>query len=274
MTQSGSSDLRFTLYGLDHHGGSEVDASVFADKLKKLVSGLKRLDRDYNISGQHMFMINDLEFASATVVLREKVMKTRTVRKSPTRRFAEIGAAASSSAQFTIENAADEYALGIYKSLSTGAGKSFSYGVVSATESPPVRLDSLLKSRVESIISSALDAASEAPPKYFRGVALETYDGILKVVDIRGLFPEAKLVLSAGGKEISCVVAASDVEMLRNAFGRRALVTGQAQHDGHSMLPSRIDVSRIKVIQDSANILEFRGSLHNADPDFLEALGK
>lgn len=273
MAQSGETDLQLTIYGLEIHGGQEVDADVFANKLKKLVSGLKRLDRDYNTSGQHKFMIHNLVFESATVMLREKVMKTRRTRVSPARRFAEIGVAASGGEPFEPRNAADEYALNVYKSLSDGSGKSFSYGVVRADKTEPVRLDALLKSRVERIISNAMEAADQAAPKYFRGVSFETYDGLLKVVDSRGLFPEAKLVLSAGGKEISCVVAQSDVEMLRRAFDRRVLVAGQAQHDGHSMLPSRIDVSSIDVIDQSANILEFRGSLRGADDNVIEALG-
>lgn len=273
MAPPGESDLQLTIYGLDIHGGQEVDAGVFANKLKKLVSGLKRLDRDYNVSGQHKFMIHNLVFESATVMLREKVMKTRPTRVSPAQRFVEIGVAASSGEPFEPSNAADEYALNIYKSLSDGAGKSFSYGVVRTKEVEPVRLDGLLKSRVERIIASAVEAAENADPKYFRGVSFETYDGLLKVVDSRGLFPEAKLVLSAGGKEISCVVAQSDVEMLRKAFDRRVLVTGQAQHDGHSMLPSRIDVSSIDIVDQGINILEFRGSLRNADYNAIEALG-
>lgn len=113
MAPPGGTDLKFTLYGLEHHGDEEVDGEAFAANLKKLISGLKRLDRDYNTAGQHRFMISDLEFASATVVLREKVLKPRAVRKSPSQRFAEIGAAANSAIPFDVQNAADEYALEI-----------------------------------------------------------------------------------------------------------------------------------------------------------------
>ncbi|WP_281967473.1 hypothetical protein [Roseovarius nanhaiticus] len=273
MAPRGGTDLKFTLYGLEHHSDGEVDGEVFAAKLKKLISGLKRLDRDYNTAGQHRFMISNLEFASATVVLREKVMKPRSVRKSPSQRFAEIGAAANSAIPFEVENAADEYALGVYKSLSTGAGKTFSYGVVDATEIAAVRLDKLLKTRVENIISRAIDAANNAEPKYFCGVSYDTHDGTMKLVDLRGLFPEAKLVLSAGGKEVSCVVTRSDVEMLRKSLDRRVLVTGQSQYDGHSMVPSRIDVTNIKIIDLGHNILEFCGSLKNANPSAIEEIG-
>ncbi|KIQ69726.1 hypothetical protein [Wenxinia marina] len=273
MAPPGGTDLKFTIYGLDHHE-DEVDGAVFADKLKKLISGLRQLDKFYNTKGQHKFMIHDLEFASATVMLREKIVKPRTVRYSPSRRFAEIGAAASNEVPFKVENSADEVALETFRSLSSGAGESFSYGVVSAAETAPVRLDALLKSRVERIISAAVDAASQAQPKYFRGVALSTYDGIMKLVDIRGLFPEAKLILSAGGKEISCVVAQENVDLLRSALGRRALVSGRAQHDGRSMLPERIDVTSIKLIDETApNIISLRGALMNLDPNATRGVG-
>jgi hypothetical protein len=273
MAPPGGTDLRFTVYGLDHHG-NEVDGAVFAEKLKKLISGLKRLDAFYNTSGQHRFMIHDLEFSSATVMLREKVVKQHTVRKSPARRFVEIGAAASSGSDFKIENAADEFALSTYRGLSSGAGKSFSYGVVSADDVTPVRLDSLLQSRVERIISVAVDAAEQAPPRFYKGVALETYDGVMKLVDIRGLFPEAKLILSAGGKEVSCVVPQEEVEILRRALGRRALVSGRAQHDGRSMIPERIDVTSIKLIDnDAPNVISLKGRLQGLSADGIQETG-
>lgn len=273
MAAPGGNDLTFTIYGLEHHG-TEVDAVVFADKLKKLVSGLKRLDRDYNSANQHKFMIHDLEFASATVLLREKSMKTRAVRKSPSHRFAEIGAAASAGQSFPIENAADEYALSVYKSLSSGAGKSFSYGVVSASEVQPVRLDRVLEDRVSQIIASAVDAASQAPLKFFKGTAISTYDGVMKLVDIRGLFPEAKLILSAGGKEVSCVVQKDNVEALRASLGERALVTGRAHHNGRSMIPERIDVTSIKLIDKaSPSVISLRGALLGLDPSATQEAG-
>lgn len=270
MAPPGKNDLSFTIYGLDHHG-DEVDAGVFADKLKKLIAGLKKIDGFYNTKGQHKFMIHDLVFASATVLLREKIVKDKPVRKSPTHRFAEIGAAASAGQPFSVDNAADECALEVYKSLSNGAGKSFSYGVVSAESTPSVRIDSLLESRVDRIISDALDAANSAPLRFFKGTALETYDGVVKLVDIRGLFPEAKLILSAGGKEVSCVIPADRVELLRASLGHRALVTGRAQHDGWSMIPERIDVTSIKPIDDSsASVISLKGRLADLDPDIFK----
>lgn len=118
-----------------------------------------------------------------------------------------------------------------------------------------------------------IDAANNAEPKYFRGVSYEIHDGTMKLVDLRGLFPEAKLVLSAGGKEVSCVVPRTDVEMLRNALNRRVLVSGQSQYDGHSMVPSRIDVTSIKVVEGGGNIIEVRGVLRDADPFAIEEIG-
>jgi hypothetical protein len=273
MAPPGGTDLRLTIYGLDHHG-DEVDAAVFADKLKRLISGLKKLDAFYNSAGQHKFMIHDLNFSSATVMLREKEVGSRPVRKSPSERFAQIGVLASASEDFSVENSADEYALRVYKSLSHGAGDSFSYGVVKGNDIAPVRLDKILEGRVDRIISVALSAAEQAPPRYFRGTALSTYDGVMKLVDIRGMFPEARLILSAGGKEISCIVPAENVDALRNALGRRALVTGRARHDGRNMLPERIDVTHIQLIDESApNIISLRGKLYGLDASSLKEVG-
>ena len=118
--------------------------------------------------------------------------------------------------------------------------------------------------------AAAVDAAEQAPPRFFKGVALETYDGVMKLVDIRGLFPEAKLILSAGNKEVSCVVPSEQVDLLRRALGRRALVTGRAQHDGRSMIPERIDVTSIKLIDKGApNVVTLKGKLQNLSPDSI-----
>ena len=112
------------------------------------------------------------------------------------------------------------------------------------------------------------DAANQAPLRFFKGTAIETYDGIMKLVDIRGLFPEAKLILSAGGKEVSCVVPADNVEALRTSLGRRALVTGRAQHNGRSMIPERIDVTSIRLIDESSpTVVSLKGKLKGLDPD-------
>lgn len=258
-----------TIYGLDVQD-AEVEASVFADKLKRLISALKKLDSHYNAYGQHKFMINGLQFASATVTLREKVMKPRTVRQSPSKRFAEIGSFVSAGSDFTVSNSADEYALDTFESLAKGAGESFSYGVIQAQDVDAVRLDRILGRRVHDIIERASREADKAPRMYFKGTAIETFDGTLKVVDLRGLFPEATLILSAGGKQVSCVVPIGEVEMLRNSLGRRVLVTGKAQHGGTSMVPERISVTSIKVIDQSSNILHLRDSMRGLDSDLLQ----
>ncbi|MEE4211381.1 MAG: hypothetical protein V2I43_19190 [Parvularcula sp.] len=272
MAPPGEKDLTLTIYGLDAQG-SEVDADVFAAKLKKVVSALRRLDQFYNVSGQHRFMIRNLEFASATVWLREKQIKSKRVRRSPSRKFAEIGAQVASGGTVKIENSADEYALSAYVGLSKGAGRTFSYGIVEAPEVTPVRIDGLLERRVKEIITSASAEAEAAPQKYFRGTAIETYDGVVKAVDLRGLFPEAKLVLSAGKKQISCIVDAKDIEQLRVALDNRALVTGRAQHDGKRMLPERIDVIEIRPLSGGANVLSLKGAMKNLDADPMRGLG-
>lgn len=277
MAQPGTTDLMMTIYGLEVHGG-EVDAGVFAEKLKKILTALKRLDTVYNTAGQHKFMINDvdraLDVAGVTVWLREKQIKPKRTQVSPARRFAEIGSTAAAGGPLEVQNDAENFALQAYANLSKGAGRDFSYGIIEAPEVAPVRLDKLMERRVREIIKAASDAAAAAPRKYFRGTAIETYDGVVKAVDLRGLFPEAKLILSAGGKrEISCVVSREDVEMLRQALDVRALVTGRAQHDGHSMLPERIDVSQIKVIGSHTNVLSMRGALKGLHRNPMREVG-
>ena len=268
MSPPGENDLTFTLYGLPIHNG-EVNADVFANKLKTLISALRKLDSSYNTKKQHEFLIHDMAFASASIMIRENRVKSKPVRQSPTKRFVQIGAMASENGSFRISTAAEEYALKAYNALSKGAGDSFSYGVVDAPAVHAVRIDRVLHSRVQDIISQAKSAAIDAPPRYFSGTSYETYDGILQVVDLRGLFPEGKLVLSAGGREISCVVPQAELETLRQGLGRRVLLSGKARHDGRSMLPTRIDVVSIKPISDGSNIVQFQGAMEDLEDDPL-----
>ena len=272
MAPPSGKDLMMTIYGLDAHG-VEVDAAVFAEKLKKIISALKKLDAFYNTSGHHKFMITNLIFESATVYLREKQIKSKRVRSSPAKRFAEIGAMVTAGDDVEVRNAADEFALSAFQSLAAGAGKTFSYGIVESPEVSATRLDALLGKRVEEIIRRAASIAEAAPPKYFKGTALETYDGVMKLVDLRGLFPEARLILSAGGKEISCIVPQEGIDSLRNALDRRALITGRAQHSGRSMIPERIDVTSIRIIDESANVLSLNGALKDMDDDPMREFG-
>jgi hypothetical protein len=246
-----------TVYGLDAQG-EEVDADVFTAKLKKLVSALRRLDTFYNVSGQHRSIVNDLKFASATVCLREKQIKSRRVRSSPARRFAVISAQVSTGNVVQVENSADEYAPSVYEKLSKGSGESFSCGIIESPEVAPIRIDNPPERQVVDIISRAFQVAEAPPRKYFQGFAIETYDGIVKTVDLRRLFPEAKLVLSPGKKDISCIVSSRDIDRLKSVLNVGALVTERAQHDGKSMLPERIDVINIRPLGGKNSVLLIR----------------
>jgi hypothetical protein len=75
-----------------------------------------------------------------------------------------------------------------------------------------------------------------------------------------------KLILSAGGREIDCVMNKDCVPEARGSFDKRVVIEGTAHYDGVSQLTSRIDVRTIRIISDKADLLRWRGAFRSVEP--------
>lgn len=98
------------------------------------------------------------------------------------------------------------------------------------------------------------------PDRFFKGIAIETLDGVIKELDARGTLVRGKLILTAGGKEIDCVFSSSDLPLLRESFDRRARVEAIAHYDGESLLPVRLDVKRLALVG-GKDLVRWKGAL-------------
>jgi hypothetical protein len=92
-------------------------------------------------------------------------------------------------------------------------------------------------------------------------------DGVLKAVDLRGEMQKAVLLLSAGGKQIECIVNTVQVTQLGDALDKRIIAYGLAHYDRKSGLPARLDVRDIKVIHDGEGLGRWRGTFDIPQPD-------
>ena len=87
-----------------------------------------------------------------------------------------------------------------------------------------------------------------------------SFDGVLMAVDLRGDMQKAALKLSAGGKEIECIVNAVAVSQLGDALDERVNAYGLAHDERTSGLPDRLDVRDLKIIPESSALNRWRGA--------------
>ncbi|WKA27822.1 hypothetical protein [Bradyrhizobium roseum] len=258
-------------------GDGNVSASLFAEKLKRLVSALRAADKALNEVVTHDYKIAKLSSSNPTVVLAEAALP----------KFEHIMAARSAIAGF--EDCADAIMRGdrdralqygncahhIAK-LGRGSRKNFSYAEVwIGTEI--IRVDTMLVDQADTITHIDLYEKLFAPDEeasWFRGSAYGSFDGTILEVDLRGALPEVKLVLNAGGAEIACVFKREDLEKVRAAIDKRARVYGTAVYDGRSGLPARINIVDIQPISPKGDLASWANTFDPYEhPSWDEDLG-
>ena len=246
--------------------GEFVLAAVFAERLVALVRALRAADKIANGSKNHDYAITALTIGSAEATLAEQAaprfypgMTGRSGVKTLDTCLSLVGEGnAEAGRRFGP-------VLAPLAKLARGSGKVFSYAELWMEDRAPIRIDALLAEQVELVEAKAFgtdDVAlySEDSERWFEGVALGTFDGEIKQVDLRGSLPQVKLVLTAGRKEIDCVLRQPDVERLRENLDRRVRVSGRAFYDGKSGLPRRIEVMDIAPIKRGGDIQRWKQS--------------
>lgn len=247
-----------TIHGLDEDNRT-VRADVFAKKLRALLAGLAAADTFANGKPLHRFVIADLRIGSAVVAIREKQRSKRRPERS--------GVQAYQSAVTAIYNgdrSVAELPPRLVKSiqqLGVGVEKEFAHAEVSFSGSNIIRIDDFLLRQSDAALKTV--AAPEAIPaaRYYRGLAIGNFDGVLRMIDARGSVLRAKLVTSAGAVEIDCVINKERIPEIREYFDRRVKVEGTAHYDGELMLPVRVDVRQIKPLKEGADLTKWRGSV-------------
>jgi len=259
-------EFTFTLHGLDVDDG-KVRANIFLSEFKTLLDALVLSDKEQNKRQRHEYVILTLEASSALATLRE----TRAIDRRRLRaRRPRLETPAASSVQFfstaiqAIYNGDKETRhlpkrlVASVRALAKDAGTRFTHGEIAFAADNVIRIDDYLLRQADRTILRI--SGEEIQERYFAGLAFGTFDGVLKEVDARGTLVRGKLILTAGGKELDCVIRKDDIPQVRETFDLRARVEGLAHYDGDSPLPARLDVKRITPVNNDADLTKWKGA--------------
>lgn len=250
-------EVTLTIHGLSMDNGN-VRAEVFVEKLRALLSAFRSADKFLNNKKTHDYLIVGLQAASAHATVRERISIRKIVPQSS---LHYVGEAAG--AIYNGDRNINRFPQQIIKNLSPlvkNVGKTFSHGEVGFQENNIIRIDEFLGGQMEKAVRR-INHEEISSEKYFEGIALETFDGIVKEIDARGTLVRGKLVLTVGAKEIDCIFRKEDINVLRNSFDLRARVESVAHYTGDSPLPVRLDVKRLTVLKPTESLNRWKGAL-------------
>lgn len=248
--------LSFVVHGQEGLN-NRVLASVFATKLRDLIRGLRVADKVANGVAIHDYVIADLKVSSAAVSVDEVIAS----RKAPELgsavvSFAEcVGAITHSDFQKALRfgGTVDKVAL-----LSRGAGEKFSHAELIVDDGEVFRVDEFLERQTE--LAKRLREDAQRAIGRFTGSAEGGFDGEIQEVDLRGARPRVKLILTAGGAQIDCILRGFTLEQIRAALKIRVWVEGEAVYSGETGLPVRLEISKITPIEPAADFRRWKGS--------------
>lgn len=254
--------IRLRLHGVSsiESASLPVDAGVFARKLGTLLRGLSAADKAANQGkATHHYTIADLKMGSAVVEIAEHTKpKFSYLRAESSIGSFEACVAAIRRGAISAARSYGGTATEIAR-LAAGSGDKYGYGEL-WTSDEPLRLDGLLKEQADAAAQPALDVPKTTDRTWFKGIVDGSFDGEIKVVDLRGALPAGKLILSAGGKEIDCVFISIDFEDIRASLRRRSRITGQAVYDGKSGLPRRIEIRNVTPVRGNVDFSKWGGA--------------
>jgi hypothetical protein len=251
-------EITLTIHGLKAMD-ERVLASVFATKLLNLINGLKQADKEASGETFHEYTIEDLSIGSAAVKITEYPSKSDALSKrSPINVYYECAQSIYRNDFSSLKNHVD--LIGKIEKLCTKVGKNFQHAEIKIDDDNVIRVDEFLANQAKN--ARIFLEKEEDDMIYFFGVSGTSFDGTIKAVDLRCDVPQVKLILSAGGKEIDCVVKNMDIDTIRESLDRRAWVEGQGIYNGKSGLPSRFEIEKIEPIKpiEDVNIHRWRGS--------------
>lgn len=246
------------LHGLDIDNRL-VRADVFAQKLTAFLRGLAAADKLANGKRLHQFVITGLAIGSARVNIREKQKTLKRPRSSGVVTYEHALAAiynGDTHAQELPKSLLDAVA-----SLTHGADADFAHGEVEFASHNVVRIDDYLHRQSQRTRELMRHPVQQLSHRYYRGLARSTFDGVLRVMDSRGKMLRAKLVTTAGGVEIDCVVNKSRVPEIRELLEERVRIEGLAHYDGEQQIPVRVDINNVHIVKQKPDLIRWRGAM-------------
>lgn len=247
--------LSFTIHGLPAQN-DRVLASIFAQKLASVIRGLRSADTLANGSQIHDYVITELSGGSARVALDEVVSRHGLAMQSPVATYANCVDALSHS-DF---NKASTFGETVEKiaSLTKGVGKNFSHAEIEIDDGRAFRVDNFLQQQASR--ATRLHKEAKRATRFFVGTTDATFDGEIQEVDLRGAIPQVKLIMSAGAREIDCILHGFTLDAIRAALKVRARFEGRAVYSGDSALPARLEIRKIVPLHGSNDFRRWRGS--------------
>jgi hypothetical protein len=267
MNMLRSDETKFVLHGLDLDNRI-VRATVFVQKLRSLLSALQTADKVANGKPAFDYVLSDLRIGSASVTIREK-QKTREQPRHSSISALENAASAIYNGDRSLGRLPPTLVQHVRK-LGQGVAKKFSHAELAFSDDNVIRIDDFLLKQSSIAYETLTIPNLRARDTFFRGLAIGSFDGVLKEIDARGTMLRGKLVLSAGGLEIDCVMNKDRVPEARESFDKRVAIEGTAHYDGVSQLPVRLDVRSIKIIHPDADLIRWRGAFRLDQADDVE----
>lgn len=249
------------VYGLDEDN-KLVRATVFAQKLNAFLLGLKLADQFANGKPQHELVIERLEVSSAIVRVREKQRAMQRPSHSAVEAY-ENAVNAVYGAQPSAAKIPSKL-VKTFAALSKGTTKRFRHGELEFDSRTVIRIDDYLLKQSERALVSVSEKTFSSKKVYFRGTAVGTFDGVLRVMDSRGSLLRATLLTTAGDKEIDCVVSKDKLHEFAENFDHRVRIEGAAHYDGEGPLPARVDVNTIRNVKRDADLRKWRGAFRGS----------
>jgi hypothetical protein len=262
-------ETTFELHGLDVDA-RKVRADVFCQKLRTLLAGLREADKFVNGKPGFIYIISALNTANSVGITIRQKQRRRGLGHSAILAY-ETAAQAIYDGDRSVARYPERLIFQIGK-LGDGALRTFSHAEIAFENDNVIRVDDFLVRQSEVAAETLAESGSQIlqPAKrHYRGIALGSFDGELKEIDSRGTVLRGKLILSAGGAEIDCVMHKDRVPEAREAFDNRVIMEGAAHYDGEQQLPTRIDVATIKIVR-NRGLLRWRGAFAAPDQDDFE----
>lgn len=257
-------EATLVLHGLDADARI-VRAYIFVQKFGQLLRALRTSDIIVNGKVSYDYVISALDTShSAAVTIREK-QKSRE-RPNSSIDYFERAATAIYNGDRNLERLNPTLVRNVQK-LSSGVAKRFAHAEIAFADENVIRIDDFLQQQVQTAYDVLTLPHHGTRGRFYCGIATGSFDGFLKEIDARGTMLRGKLVLSAGGIEVDCVMNKDRVPEARESFDKRVIVEGTAHYDGVNQLPSRIDVRSIKIIRETPDLLRWRGAFRQIEVD-------
>lgn len=263
MEPLGRGLIRFRVHGPDT-ATDEVSAGIFSRQLNRLFLALQAADRAVNGRKHHDYVIAKLSSSAPMALLRERPIPRYRGRVPLWQSGIEAFEDCADAVKVGAEDRAGKYAQCV-KHISKFSEDG--YSEIWTKDDTVFRVDSFLIERAKEVMERPTDHSpsllkhDQAPTRaWYKGTAEGSFDGTVKVADMRGALPQITLVLTAGGAEIECICRDDDKESIRVALDRRARVYGRAIYDGKRGLPRRIEVRKIEVLDQNRDFTRWKGA--------------